>query len=84
MVSLIMIRRWKKEEVNTSQDQISLATFLESYNHTIPADFPHASVPILKKFQTIYPTLFKNGDTWSVALHRKKVIDWLSSYRNGE
>lgn len=79
-----MIRRWKKEEVDTSQEQVSLATFLESYNQNIPASFPHASVSILKKFQTIYPVLFKHGDMWSVALHRKRVIDWLSSYRDAD
>lgn len=81
---LDMIRRWKKEEVDHSQDQVSLATFLEAYNQNIPVGFPRASVSMLKKFQTIYPTLFKNGGMWSVAVHRKKVIDWLSSYRNGE
>lgn len=79
-----MIRRWKKEEVDHSQDQVTLATFLEAYNQNIPASFPHASVSILKKFQTIYPLLFKNGNTWSIALHRKRVIDWLSSYQNAD
>lgn len=72
----------RKKEVDTSIVQIPLAKFLESYNKNIPASFPKASVSILKKFQSIYPTLFKHGDMWSLAQHRKKVIDWLSSYRS--
>lgn len=61
--------------------RVPLTAFLESYNKNIPASFPRASVAILKKFQSIYPALFKHGDMWSLAQHRKKVIDWLSSYR---
>ena len=84
MVSLIMIRRRKAEEIDLSQEQVTLAQFLESYNQNIPASFPHASVGTLKKFQTMYPMLFKNGDMWSVAQHRKRVIDWLSSHRDAD
>ena len=72
----------RKKEVDQSIVQIPLAAFLESYNKNIPASFPKASVSILKKFQSIYPALFKHGDMWSLAQHRKKVIDWLSSYRS--
>jgi len=72
----------RKEGIDLSQIQTSLKVFLESYNKNIPMGFPRASVAILKKFQSIYPTLFKHGNTWSIALYRKKVIDWLSSYRN--
>ena len=71
----------RKKEVDLSGVQISLAEFLKSYNKNIPASFPRASVAILKKFQSMYPALFKHGNTWSLAQHRKKVIDWLSSYR---
>lgn len=72
----------KNEELDFNQTRISLAMFLESYNENIPAGFPVASVAILKKFRGIYPALFKHGNMWSVDLHRKKVIDWLSSYRD--
>lgn len=78
------MRMKREEQVDLSQTQTSLEVFLESYNKNIPAGFPRASVAILKKFQSIYPTLFKHGNTWSVALYRKKVIDWLSSYRNAD
>ena len=84
MVSLDMMRRRREEEVDLSQVQVTLAQFLESYNQNIPASFPHASVPILKKFQTTYPALFNHGGMWSIALHRKRVIDWLSSYRDAD
>lgn len=76
------MRTRRKEEPELGFTQISLEVFLESYNKNIPADFPHASIAILKKFQGVYPALFKHGDTWSIAQHRKRVIDWLSSYRD--
>jgi len=71
----------RKKEVDLSIIQTSLAAFLKSYNKNIPVSFPRASISILKKFQSIYPALFKHGNIWSLAQHRKKVIDWLSSYR---
>lgn len=76
-----MMKR-NKEELELSQRPISLQEFLESYNQNIPADFPRASVKTLKKFQDKYSSLFKNGDMWSIALHRKKMMDWLSGYRD--
>lgn len=71
----------EREELELSQMQTPLLVFLEAYNQSIPATFPRASVAILKKFQGTHPTLFKNGDMWSTARHRKKIIDWLSSNR---
>ncbi|MDO8655582.1 MAG: hypothetical protein Q7R48_04225 [bacterium] len=75
-----MMKRRKQEE-DLSIVRIPLGAFLESYNKNIPATFPRASISILRKFQSVYPALFKHGDMWSLAVHRKKVIDWLSSYR---
>ncbi len=68
-----------KAELEISQTQITLPEFVESYNQNIPVDFPRASVANLEKFQGTHPTLFKNGDMWSIDQHRKRVIDWLSS-----
>ncbi len=73
--------RTKNAEFELSQIQTPLLAFLESYNQNIPKGFPRASVATLETFQGLYPTLFKHGDTWSVARHRKKLIDWLSSKR---
>ncbi len=72
----------EKEELELSQMQVPLSAFLESYNKNIPAAFPRASVATLKKFQVMHPKLFKDGDSWSVALHRKKLMDWLSGYHS--
>jgi hypothetical protein len=75
------MRKRKKEE-DRSIIRTSLVTFMEAYNQNLPVSFPRASVAILKKFQGVYPALFKNGDMWSMAQHRKRVIDWLSVYRD--
>jgi hypothetical protein len=72
----------EKEELELSQMQMPLSAFLESYNKNIPAAFPCASAVTLKKFQAMHPALFKDGDTWSIAQHRKKLMDWLSGYRS--
>lgn len=71
----------RREEFELSQIRTTLPVFLESYNRTLPAGFPRASAALLRKFQTAHPALFKHGDQWSVALHRKRIIDWLSSNR---
>ena len=71
-----------KKELEISQTQITLSAFLESYNQSIPESFPRASVVLLKKFQDTHQMLFKNGDMWSVSQHRKKLMDWLPSYRD--
>lgn len=52
-----------------------------SYNKNIPAGFPPATADMLKQFQVAYPTLFKNSNGWSIAKHRKRLIDWLISNR---
>lgn len=68
------------ERIEISQTKTSLLEFLRSYNKNIPESFPRVSVPILKKFKAMHPTLFKDGDTWSVDQHRKKLIDWLFGF----
>lgn len=76
----IMLRT-TEEQANLSEMHIPLAMFLKSYNKNIPLGFPRASLAILRKFRETHQMLFKHGSLWSIALHRKKVIDWLSSYR---
>lgn len=72
----------KREEFERSQIRTTLEAFLESYNRNIPEGFPRASAAILKQFRSAHPTLFRGGESWSVALHRKRLIDWLSANRN--
>ena len=73
-----MIR--KEDVLKRNQIGTPLLIFMESYNASIPADFPHPSVKILKTFQALHPTLFKRGDEWSIDKHRKRLMDWLPSY----
>lgn len=67
-----------KEEAAACQEQVSLLDFLKSYNQTIPMGFPKASALLLKKFKEGHAKLFKHDDLWSLDLHRKKIMDWLS------
>ena len=71
--------RKNREELNDNETQITLVMFLESYNKNIPVGFPRASITALKKFQDTHPTLFRKKDMWSIARHRKRLMDWLSS-----
>jgi len=71
-----------KEQQELNDTLVMPAVFLESYNQNIPADFPHATITTLKKFQETHPTLFKQKDAWSVTRHRKRLIDWLYSKSN--
>jgi hypothetical protein len=70
----------KNEAQEQNQLRIPLLAFLESYNQNIPKGFLHASVSLLKEFQSSHPVLFKDGDVWSMAQHRKKLIDWLFTH----
>jgi hypothetical protein len=72
--------RQRNRELELNQAITSLADFLESYNQSIPAGFPRASVKVLKQFQEAYPILFKRGDEWSIDRHRKRLLDWLLSH----
>ncbi len=67
----------KNEAYELSKIQTALSVFLKTYNQSIPKVFPRASIANLEKFQNLYPTLFKDRNSWSIAQHRKKVIDWL-------
>lgn len=71
----------KRVEYELSQTQTTIVAFLASYNEGIPAGFPRASVAALQQFRTAHPALFKHGNQWSVALHRKRFMDWFSSHQ---
>ncbi len=74
--------RSKNIEFEQNQIVTPLPIFIASYNSSLPAGFPRASAKMLKKFQATHPSLFKNVDQWSITKHRKKLMDWLSSYRD--
>ncbi len=81
--------RAKNYGLELNQARTSLPVFMESYNKSIPVNFPHVSIEILKQFQALHPSLFsarggsafggKNDDKWSIDRHRKRVMDWLPS-----
>ncbi len=73
--------RRKYDELKLNENLTPLATFMDSYNKSIPVSFPVASPKNLKHFQVAHPTLFKHTDEWSIDKHRKKLMDWLPSYR---
>ena len=57
------------------------ALFMQYYNQNIPEIFPRATLKALEKFRVTYPGLFKESDDWTIDRHRKKLMDWLTSYR---
>jgi hypothetical protein len=55
--------------------------FAEYYNKNIPQNFPRATRKTLAEFHERYPLLFKEDGKWIIDKHRKKFMDWLTSYR---
>ncbi len=74
------MKRRKNLEQEINQVVVSTAGFLESYNKVLPKGFPEASIKNLEQFYRAHPLLFKDGHKWSIDRHRKRVMDWLSSY----
>jgi len=59
-----------------SERKLSLPEFLKTYNESLPAGFPPASLPFLREFKKTYSGLFSGEDAWSLDRHRKKFMDW--------
>ena len=59
-----------------SEQSRSLAEFLKLYNANLTARFRRAYTPLLEEFRSTHAEIFKQG-TWSLDMHRKKVMDWL-------
>lgn len=62
-----------------SEKSLSFGEFLKAYNEKLPAEFPQASTPLLKEFKKNHANLFKDDNAWSLDVHRKKVMDWLTA-----
>jgi hypothetical protein len=60
-----------------SERKIAIADFLKTYNAGLPESFPRASLSLLMEYKRHYPSQFKEGELWSLDLHRKKFMDWL-------
>jgi len=78
----IRVKQKKNQEEDVNFIGATTDGFIKYYNENIPASFPRATLKILKKFQALYPALFKEGSEWTINRHRKKLMDWLSSYRD--
>ncbi len=75
----IMKRKSFESEANIAKTP--MLEFIEAYNKTIPAGFPRATPEALEQFRITHTALFKGKAGWSVDKHRKRVMDWLSSYQ---
>lgn len=64
-----------------NETETSIAVFMDYYNRHIPASFPHATEKALKAFKKAYPALFVESDKWSIDRHRKRLMDWLPSFK---
>lgn len=71
--------RTKDQQYELNRVFTTRAVFMDSYNGSIPLGFPRATLDTLEQFQTVHPLLFKNGDSWSIDKHRKRLMDWLIS-----
>ena len=60
--------------------KLSPKDFLKFYNENLPQAFPLASLPLLRKFRKACPSLFKEGDIWTLDQHRRKFMDWIRQY----
>lgn len=74
-----MKRKSFESEANLAKTP--MLEFMEAYNRTIPAGFPRATPEALEQFWATHTILFKGKAGWSVDKHRKRVMDWLSSYQ---
>jgi hypothetical protein len=78
------MRSSKYNDLEINRETTPLASFMESYNKSVPENLPRASVKMLKKFHATNPSLFKKENGWSIDKHRKRFMDWLSSHQNDD
>lgn len=68
-----------------SERPLTLSKFLSTYNEDLPPGFPVATAELLREFKKSHELLFKKDQAWSLAQHRKHVMDWLPGrYRRSE
>jgi hypothetical protein len=60
-----------------SEQPRTLLEFLKLYNEDLPESFPRATRASLEEYQAGHAQAFKAGDAWSLATHRKQIMDWL-------
>jgi len=75
-----MKEKWNPN-VEFNENLVAIGVFLAYYNQHIPTAFPQATLRSLKAFKKAYPALFPESELWSIDKHRKRVMDWLPSYK---
>jgi hypothetical protein len=60
-----------------SEEMHSLPEFLKLYNQGLPEGFMSASSALLEEYKETHGGFSKGKNSWSLDLHRKKVMDWL-------
>lgn len=70
-----------REQQEFNERATPISVFLEYYNKNIPESYPRATIKALERFQAAYPSLFQNTEEWSIDKHRKRLMDWLPSYK---
>ncbi|MBU6323420.1 MAG: hypothetical protein KGI41_03480 [Patescibacteria group bacterium] len=63
-----------------SEKKRTRADFLKQYNESLPSSFPRATPALLAEFRKAHAGLFPRGNEWTLDVHRKKLMDWLSSH----
>ena len=69
----------KEQEINFAE--MTLVEFANYYNQNIPASFPRATKEALEEFKSTHATMFDASDLWTIDKHRRRLMDWLPSYR---
>lgn len=67
-------------DINTIET--STEDFLQYYNQSIPDVFPKASMTALETFMSTHAGLFGKKKTWSRDKHRKRLMDWMFSFKD--
>lgn len=69
----------KEQEVNFAG--MTLADFLHYYNQSTPLAMPRATKEALIEFKATHAPLFDEAGLWTIDKHRRRLMDWLPSYR---
>lgn len=71
-----------KQEQEVNFVGMTLDEFQTYYNKATPLAMPRATKEALVEFQTTHSSLFDEGGLWTIDKHRRRVMDWLPSYRS--
>ncbi len=72
-----------KQEQEVNFVEMSLDEFKTYYNENTPLAMPRATKESLLEFQVTHDSLFEKSGLWTIDKHRRRVMDWLPSYRAG-